>query len=200
MRAPEELPVDGGTARPALLKGALCGRAQPELHADDLVLRPWQERDAPEVAAAYQDAEIRRWHARTMTEEQAHAWVLSWAARWQAETGAGWAVTRAGRLVGRVGLGGVHLDDAWAQVAYWVVPQARGCAVAPRAVRALAAYAFDEVGLQRLELEHATGNPASCRVADKAGFRLEGTKRRQALHLDGWHDMHLHALLADDPR
>jgi hypothetical protein len=28
----------------------------------------------------------------------------------------------------------------------------------------------------------------------------EGTKRGEALHADGWHDMHLHARLAGDPR
>ncbi|HVB43153.1 MAG TPA: GNAT family protein [Streptosporangiaceae bacterium] len=47
---------------------------------------------------------------------------------------------------------------------------------------------------------HSTMNPASCRVAGNAGFAYEGTKRREALHRDGWHDMHLHARLADDAR
>ncbi|MGY2127682.1 GNAT family N-acetyltransferase [Blastococcus sp. SYSU DS0617] len=55
--------------------------------------------------------------------------------------------------------------------------------------------AFD-LGLQRLELQHSTRNRASCRVAEKTGFDLEGTKRRAGLHQDGWHDMHLHARLA----
>jgi ribosomal-protein-alanine N-acetyltransferase len=43
-------------------------------------------------------------------------------------------------------------------------------------------------------------NPVSCRVAENAGYRLEGTKRAEAMHADGWHDMHLHARLSDDPR
>ncbi len=49
-----------------------------------------------------------------------------------------------------------------------------------------------------MELDHSTLNHASCRVATKVGFVVEGTKRAQALHLDGWHDMHAHALLVDD--
>ena len=36
------------------------------------------------------------------------------------------------------------------------------------------------------------------RVATRAGFRLEGTKRGDALHADGWHDMHLHARVSCD--
>ena len=51
-----------------------------------------------------------------------------------------------------------------------------------------------------VELIHSTRNPASCRVAENAGYKLEGTKRREALHADGWHDMHLHARLIDDPQ
>jgi len=31
-------------------------------------------------------------------------------------------------------------------------------------------------------------------------WRTRRVKRKQGLHLDGWHDMHLHALLADDVR
>jgi RimJ/RimL family protein N-acetyltransferase len=57
---------------------------------------------------------------------------------------------------------------------------------------------FQSVGLNRIELNHSTLNTASCRIAHKAGFRYEGTKRRHLLHMDGWHDMHLHARLADD--
>lgn len=43
------------------------------------------------------------------------------------------------------------------------------------------------------QMLHSTLNPASCRVAEKAGFALEGTRREAALHADGHHDMHLHA-------
>jgi RimJ/RimL family protein N-acetyltransferase len=56
---------------------------------------------------------------------------------------------------------------------------------------------FATVGLHRIELLHSTCNEASCSVAQKAGYLLEGTKRRHGLHVDGWHDMHLHARLSD---
>ena len=44
---------------------------------------------------------------------------------------------------------------------------------------------------------HSPGDPASCRVAEKSGFALEGTRVRSLLHDDGWHDMHLHGRTAD---
>ncbi len=39
---------------------------------------------------------------------------------------------------------------------------------------------------------------SSVRVAVKAGFRPEGIRRGAAMHADGWHDMHVHSLLAGD--
>jgi RimJ/RimL family protein N-acetyltransferase len=60
-------------------------------------------------------------------------------------------------------------------------------------------WSFDVLGLHRLEINHSTANPASCRVAERAGYIGEGVKRNSALHLDGWHDMHQHARLATDP-
>ena len=72
----------------------------------------------------------------------------------------------------------------------------RGRGVAPRALGAVADWGIANLGLHRLELEHSTLNEPSCRVAEKAGFQLEGTRRSVALHDDGWHDMHVHVLFA----
>jgi RimJ/RimL family protein N-acetyltransferase len=80
-----------------------------------------------------------------------------------------------------------------------VLPAARGTGVAARAVGALVGWALGDVGLHRLELVHAVANTASCRVAGKAGYALEGTLRSAMLHADGWHDMHLHARVNGDP-
>jgi RimJ/RimL family protein N-acetyltransferase len=57
----------------------------------------------------------------------------------------------------------------------------------------------EALGLERIELEHAVANEASCRVAERAGYRLEGTKRAGFRDDTGrrW-DAHLHALVAGD--
>ena len=63
---------------------------------------------------------------------------------------------------------------------------------------AVSVWAFGEAGFHRLRLSHSTRNDASCRVAVIAGFKLEGTKRSEAIHADGRHDMHLHARIRGD--
>ena len=87
----------------------------------------------------------------------------------------------------------ISLDEGYGEVASWSMSTARGRGVASSAVAALASWSFDDLGLHRLELRHSVQNEASCRVATKLGFEMEGTMRSQLLHADGWHDMHLHA-------
>jgi len=170
----------------------MASRIQPVLYVDELTLRPWTAADVPALSAAYADPAIRHWHNRSMTWSEAGQWVSTANRGWVSETAANWAVTAKDGLVGRMSLRTVDLEDGLAEIGYWVVPSARGRGIAPRALVAVSNWAIDELGLHRLELQHSTKNEASCRVAEKAGYPLESTKRSQALQDDGWHDMHLH--------
>jgi ribosomal-protein-alanine N-acetyltransferase len=173
---------------------------QPVLKLNDFVLRPWRASDAPAVAEAYAEPGIQQWHVRSMTEDEARAWIDSWPGRWAQESGGGWAMAGGSGLLGQISLRRLNLMDGIGEVSYWVMPAARGHRVAARALCALSNWVFDQLHLHRVELAHSTMNPASCRVAGNAGYTFEGTKRGEGLHADGWHDMHLHARLSDDPR
>ncbi|MET8689206.1 GNAT family N-acetyltransferase [Streptomyces sp. NPDC004732] len=67
-------------------------------------------------------------------------------------------------------------DDAVATVAYSVFPAQRGRGIAPRAVRLLAGWALDGLGLTQVLLEAAEDNTASVRVAEKCGFERIGSR------------------------
>jgi RimJ/RimL family protein N-acetyltransferase len=182
---------------PALVPPVVTGlpAEQPILSTGDLTLRPWVDTDAPALLEVYADPAVQRWHCEDLDRDEAARYATQWAEFWRTGFRAGWAVVRAETLVGRVTLSRLVLDGGQGEVTYWTTPAARGTGVAPAAVEVVSRWAF-ELGLQRLELQHSTVNPSSCRVAEKAGFALEGTKRRAGLHQDGWHDMHLHARLA----
>ena len=183
---------------PALAAGSLSSLPQAETAAAGVTLRAWQESDVEAVVTAYADPAIQRWHCRSMSAAEALEWIAGWARRWRAETGASWAIVEGGVVAGQIGLRRVDLEEGQAAISYWVLPSARGNRVAPRALTALTGWAFGTLGLHRLELSHSTANTASCRVAQRCGFLLEGTRRSEALHADGWHDMHAHARLATD--
>ncbi len=187
-----------GPAHPA---GSLRIREQPRLGLGDLVLRPWRASDASAVRTAFDCPDIQRWHVRRMdSRNEALAWIEGWQPRWNDETDASWAIADAvdDQPLGQVGLRDVSLSDSSAQLSYWVLPDARGKGIAARATLAVTRWTFDVVGLRRILLQHSTGNQASCRVAGKLGFRVEGTLRGAWLHVDGWHDVHVHAQLRTD--
>ena len=178
----------------------LAASPQPVLSAaQGLLLRPWEPADAPTFLSAYQDDEIRRWHTRRpLTEADVREWFDAYRQDWEREKGGHWAVARDdGEVLGRIALRGFNFDDGIAGAAYWVLPTARGAGVASSALTALTLWAMEEVGFHRLHLDHSTRNHASCRVATKSGYLLEGTKRSAAVHDDGRHDMHLHARIRD---
>lgn len=181
--------------------GHLRSVPQPTLGCaeGDVVLRPWAPTHAADVATAFADHDIQRWHARCIeSAAEAHAWIGQWASQWQAESAASWTVVSAeGVFLGQVGLRHIQLETGEAELSYWVVRRARNRGVATRSVRLLTSWAFRTAGLHRLSLTHSTRNHASCAVAAATGFALEGTLRQKGLHRDGWHDMHVHGLLSE---
>ncbi|MCO1578014.1 GNAT family N-acetyltransferase [Crossiella sp. SN42] len=184
---------------PALPAGHLRERTQPRLTADqELTLRPWRPGDAEVVREAFSCPDIQRWHVRRLdSAEEALDWIAGWATRWREERDASWAVAGVDdRAVGQTGLRTVDLVEGTAEVSYWVLPSARGRGVAARVARRVVRWSFEELGLHRLYLRHSTRNLASCRVAERAGFVEEGVLRSSVRHADGWHDMHLHALVS----
>ncbi|QYC38092.1 Acetyltransferase (GNAT) family protein [Nonomuraea coxensis DSM 45129] len=147
-------------------------------------LRAWRESDAPLVLRAFRVPDLAEQSSLpVVTPQDALGWIASW-------DGAGhaFAVTVGddGPVVGNVALtGSPGLEGAW--VSYWVLPEVRRLGIAAAATDRLARWAFERLGIHRLRLAHRTDNPASCRVAAKAGFRPEGVERR-----DGY-DVEFHA-------
>ncbi len=187
---------------PAIVAGSLSRSAQPWIPVSaGARLRPWLRADAPALAAAFEDPAIQRWHARRAdSTDEASGWIERWRRGWTNESDCHWAVVEPDTdvLLGRVAFKELNLQDGTAELAYWIVAAARGQGLCSLSVASLCNWAFEESGFHRIELEHSVANAASCRVAAKAGFRDEGTRRGAALHPDGWHDMHLHARLRSD--
>ncbi len=77
-------------------------------------------------------------------------------------------------------------------------PSFYGKGLGTEATRLVLGYAFETVGVNRIELEVYDFNPRARHVYEKVGFRVEGTKR-QALRWDGeWVDAHLMSILASE--
>ncbi len=170
----------------------------PELSGEGVRLRAWSGDDAAAVLAGLSDPEAARWDPRLPLPDlaAARAWIAGRAARAAGGKAVSWAVEVDGAVVGSVALREVNLVDRWATASYWTLPAARGHGLAGRALDLVTSYAVSVLGLHRVQLQHALDNTASCRVAEKAGFALEGTQRGSCLLATGYVDEHLHARVA----
>jgi RimJ/RimL family protein N-acetyltransferase len=99
--------------------------------------------------------------------------------------------------VGFIGLHAVHWRHRSAKGGIVLGERsAWGRGVATRAIGVRSRFAFETLGLHRVEGH--TVNPAMCRVYEKAGYTREGTLR-EALWRDGrWLDAEMYAILDRD--
>jgi RimJ/RimL family protein N-acetyltransferase len=159
----------------------------PPLRGDDFILRQGVAADAPAIRSVYSEPDIRKWMGwdeELPDEAEALANLEREAAAWRDGS---WAVFRIVDAATDQVVGGVNLrfgEHDIAEVSYFLSAVARGRGVATRAVRLVARWAFDELGVERIELRAHPDNLASVRVAERAGFTREGIERASR----GWPD------------
>ena len=85
-----------------------------------------------------------------------------------------------GHLAGSIGL--FPPSDGVGEIGYWSAAGSRGRGLMTEALLALCRWAFEDLGLRRLELLVDPRNDASRRLGERAGFRVEGTLRQRSLH------------------
>ncbi|WP_259471796.1 GNAT family N-acetyltransferase [Streptomyces shenzhenensis] len=187
----------------------LAAPRNPEPHGHGLRLRLWDAGSDADVAAWFRgraDPDFRRWNTPLRIAADLDGARASLRAQLQSAADVScvpFCVMDAatGATLGHVGVNAIDHALRLARVGYWVLPEARGQRVATRALAVAARWAFTDLGLHRLELGHALGHDASCRIAQTCGFPYEGTLRDAmfaAGEHDAFRDVHLHARLATD--
>jgi [ribosomal protein S5]-alanine N-acetyltransferase len=75
------------------------------------------------------------------------------------------------------------------------VADLRGRGLGREITRLVLAWAFDVLGVHRIELEVVADNAAAIRCYQACGFREEGIRRQAGLYPDGWKDFIMMAML-----
>ncbi|OIJ97912.1 GNAT family N-acetyltransferase [Streptomyces sp. MUSC 14] len=182
----------------------------PELHGNGLCLRHWDAESDADVETWLRgttDPDFRRWNTpltAVTTLDEARESLRTRAAQVAQGSSAFFRITDedSGTTLGHIGINEIDPVLRVARVGYWVLPEARGRGTATRALTLVTSWVFAERSLHRVELGHALGHDISCRVAERSGFRHEGTLRDamfEAGRHDAFRDVHLHARLATDP-
>ncbi|MGX6604743.1 GNAT family N-acetyltransferase [Micromonosporaceae bacterium Da 78-11] len=105
-----------------------------------------------------------------------------------------------GRIVGSAGLRETDWAAGRTEIGYGIQVAERGRGHATEAARAVGRWALTEGGMRRVELHSRVDNPASVRVAEKAGYRLVSTERIAEQDGCAAHDLSLFAMITSDLR
>ncbi len=201
-RTPEHLATGSVTAR----RAAVFGAPQPDLPlpAGLGLLRPYAETDIEQTVAACRDPDTQRWTTVPADYRRADAehYIRAVAARsWLRGDGAVFVVaTPDGAYQGACDLRISADDPEVGEVGYQIGPWARGGGLATAATRTIAAWGHDALGLRRVIWKAAVGNDRSRRVAEKAGFTIEGVERGGFVQRGSRSDAWIGSLLPTDER
>jgi len=155
------------------------------LHTERLTLRIMEERDLAALQAYYTDPLYLRYLPNTAwtSLEDAHAWFHRLDARRREGAALQFVIEdkATGAVLGICLL--FNLDDGSqrAELGYALGPAHQGKGYAREAVKRLIEFAFDELGLRRLDATVDPRNAASARVLTDFGFVHEGTKRENVV-------------------
>jgi RimJ/RimL family protein N-acetyltransferase len=176
-----------------------------------LVLRSPLAGDGSAVNAAIQETieSLQRWMPWSRpapTVEQTELWCRKVQAEFLARTNLALAMFRRepdgtpGEFVGNTGFHAIDWAVPRFEIGYWARRRFEGQGYVTEAVRALAAFAFDTLHAERVEIRMDDRNERSWRVAERAGFRLEGVLRRDSRDPDGGvRDTRVYARVRGDP-
>ena len=152
---------------------------QPNIETERLILRPYHPGDAKALRTLADNVAVARMLARLphpYPQGEAERWIGTHEALRAQGAGYPMAIERDGALIGGVG---VERGDCNAfELGYWLTPPLWGQGLATEAVRAVLAFAFDEMGLAYVRAQHVADNRPSARVLSKVGFLGTGRSRK----------------------
>ena len=174
-----------------------------ELTDDEIVLRPFRFEDSTGLYQAVHESLKQlgpwmSWANESYTVATAREYITIARARWEERTLFAFAITRKDEILGGCTLSSIHSVYQYCNLGYWVRRSRHGQGIAGRAAKLAARFAFEKVGLVRVEIVIAVGNQASIRVAEKIGAHYEGLLLNRMVVGRSVYDAQMYSLIPSD--
>jgi RimJ/RimL family protein N-acetyltransferase len=163
-------------------------------------LRPWRPGDETALVRHANNRNV----SRNMRDRFPYPYTAADATEWIERTRAEHPVLNVAIVIDGAPVGGSGLvpgTDVFrrsAEIGYWLAEPYWGRGIATEVLQAMTEYAFATLDICRLEAGVFEWNPASARVLEKAGYVLEGRKRRSVTKDGRTIDWSWYARLRDD--
>lgn len=118
---------------------------------------------------------------------------------WQLGTGYGFGILVDDRFAGEINLSGIQRGPFQnAYVGYWVAQEHAGQGLIPESLVVVLRFAFEDLGLHRVQVAIIPRNNASRRVVEKLGLRSEGVAERYLAINGAWEDHIRYAMTVEE--
>lgn len=170
---------------------------------EELLLRPFRLSDSAGLYCAVKESlsELKPWMSwatDSYNELSAREYITIARARSEEGTFYAFAITRGEEILGACTLSSLHPIYHFCNLGYWVRTSFHGQGLAGRAAKLAARFAFEKLGVIRVEIVIALKNQASLRVAEKIGAHDEGILLNRMVIGKSIYDAHMYSLLPSD--
>jgi len=178
---------------------------QPTLTTERLILRPYELSDAADIqrlAGAREIAATTSAIPHPYEDGMAQEWIRPHQERFDEGTEVHFALVDKVKktFIGGMGLLGISREHSRAELGYWVAVPYWNQGYCTEAGRAVLAYGFETLKLNRIYAHHFGQNPASGRVMQKLGMKHEGHLRQHFCKWDDFVDFVLYGILQSEWR
>jgi len=170
----------------------------PILQGEHIRLVPLTPEMLPVYVQWFSDTEVTRYMGRPFppTLAQEHEWFERVT---KSDTDLLWAIMAEDRHIGSTGIHDIQWRSRRAITGNLIGDKsAWGKGYGSEAVRLRTRYAFQELGLEKLETEVFMENAGSRRCLEKSGYRQYGVRRRHEFRDGRWHDFWIADILRDE--
>jgi ribosomal-protein-alanine N-acetyltransferase len=174
----------------------------PALETDRLLLRKIARDDAADIFEYAADSETPRympWEPH-QSIQATHDYLDGALERYRLRLPGPWAIVhkRDAKMIGTISFGAWERGHHWAEIGYVLNRRYWGQGYMTEAVRAIVAFGFRELGLNRIQARCDVRNSGSARVMEKAGMTCEGVLRQQLFEKGGYRDMKIYSILKSE--
>lgn len=170
----------------------------PVLRGDRISLEPPRHADLDLFCRWFEDTEITRYLLKRFvpSREREEEWYQSAATN---RATVQWGIVLDGRTIGTTALHDIDWINRHATTGTVIGDRSVwGKGYGSESVRLRTAYAFTELGLQRLETQSMAENFGMHRALERSGYRRIAVRRRYSYRAGAWHDSYLFELLREE--
>ena len=177
-------------------------RSAPTLLTERLLLRSLTLKDAEDVQRLAGDRDV----AATLSnmphpyeDGMAEKWIHSCYTKFKKDEALNFAITlRTDKnLIGGIALR-LDQENENGELGYWIGKPYWNCGYCTEAAKAVVAYSFEVLKMNRIHAKYFKRNPASGRVLEKIGMQYEGCFRQHIKKWDTFEDLMGYGMLKTD--